>query len=101
MTAAAAIALAGGFYLNAGADDPGPAAGPLATLSSREMQVLRLIGRGVGLQTLGHQLGLSVKTVGTYRERLKTKLGLESVRMLERFAADHVLPRGASEPAES
>ena len=62
-------------------------------LSARELQVLRLIGTGETLQSLARQLDLSVKTVGTYRERLKIKLGLDSVRMLERFAADHVAGR--------
>ncbi|QQV76450.1 response regulator transcription factor [Sphingomonas aliaeris] len=62
-------------------------------LSARELQVLRLIGTGETLQSLARQLDLSVKTVGTYRERLKIKLGLDSVRMLERFAADHAAGR--------
>ena len=62
-------------------------------MSGRELQVLRLIGRGETLQSLAKELQLSVKTVGTYRERLKIKLGLDSVRMLERYAADHVVGR--------
>lgn len=59
-------------------------------LSARELQVLRLIGRGATLQMLANDLGLSVKTVGTYRERLKVKLGLDNVRMLESYAVDRV-----------
>jgi len=62
-------------------------------LSSRELQVLRLIAEGAPLQAMGQQLGLSVKTVGTYRERLKIKLGLDTARMLERFAAEYVAGR--------
>lgn len=62
--------------------------GVLAELSARERQVLRLMGSGATLQHLARELGLSVKTVGTYRERLKVKLGLDSTRMLERYAAD-------------
>lgn len=62
-------------------------------LSAREAQVLELIGQGATLQSLASQLGLSVKTVGTYRERLKIKLGLDSVKMLERYAADHAAGR--------
>ncbi len=58
----------------------------LASLSTRELQVLQLIGRGFDLQELGRQMGLSIKTIGTYRERLKIKLGLETVRELERIA---------------
>lgn len=64
-----------------------------ATLSAREFQVLRLIAEGVPLKSLSTQLGLSVKTVGTYRERLKIKLGLDNVRMVERFAIDYVAGR--------
>lgn len=64
-------------------------------LSIRERQVLRLLAEGEPLQSLAQQLGLSVKTVGTYRERLKVKLGLDSVRKLERFAADYVAGRAA------
>ena len=59
-------------------------------LSPREEQVLRLIAGGGTLQSLAQELQLSVKTVGTYRERLKIKLGLDSVRMLERYATDYV-----------
>jgi DNA-binding CsgD family transcriptional regulator len=55
--------------------------------------VLDMIGKGATLQSLATQLGLSVKTVGTYRERLKIKLGLDNVRMLERYANDHAARR--------
>ncbi|HEX8415432.1 MAG TPA: response regulator transcription factor [Sphingomicrobium sp.] len=65
----------------------------IGDLSARELQVLRLIGNGETLQSVAKELGLSVKTVGTYRERLKIKLGLDSVRVLERYAADHVAGR--------
>ena len=65
------------------------------TLSAREVQVLRLIAEGSPLKSLSEQLGLSVKTIGTYRERLKIKLGLDSVRTLERFAIDYVAGREA------
>lgn len=60
------------------------------TLSARELQILTLMGDGRSPQSLGQELGLSVKTIGSYRERLKIKLGLENIRMLERFAADYV-----------
>lgn len=66
----------------------------IGELSAREAQVLHLIGSGATLQSLAIALGLSVKTVGTYRERLKIKLGLDSVRILERYAADFVARRG-------
>jgi DNA-binding CsgD family transcriptional regulator len=70
------------------APSEGVGEGVLAELSARERQVLHLMGSGATLQNLARELGLSVKTVGTYRERLKVKLGLDSTRMLERYAAD-------------
>jgi two-component system response regulator NreC len=65
-------------------------------LSAREFQILRLIGQGATLQSLANDLRLSVKTVGTYRERLKVKLGLDSVRELEGYAADRAEWRRSS-----
>lgn len=65
----------------------------LAALSPRELQILRLMSEGLSLQVLGAELRLSVKTVGTYRERLKTKLGFDSVRTLERFAIEQARGR--------
>jgi two-component system response regulator NreC len=62
----------------------------VASLSARELQVLTLMANGLSLQALGQQLGVSVKTVGTYRERLKIKLGLDTVRALDRFAAERL-----------
>lgn len=61
-----------------------------AALSARERQVLGLIGEGYSLQAMAATLGLSVKTVGTYRERLKAKFGLDNVRMLERIAQEQI-----------
>ncbi|TCT07738.1 response regulator transcription factor [Aquabacter spiritensis] len=62
----------------------------LGDLSDRELQVLRLLGIGKGTAAIAEDLCLSIKTVGTYRERLKVKLGLESARQLEQRAADYV-----------
>lgn len=59
-------------------------------LSPRELQVLEMIGGGGTLQSMASRMQLSVKTVGTYRERLKVKLGLDSVRILERYAVEHL-----------
>jgi DNA-binding CsgD family transcriptional regulator len=56
-------------------------------LSDRELHVLRLIAAGQELGEMARELGLSVKTIGTYRERLKTKLGAQTSRELERKAA--------------
>ena len=67
----------------------------LTSLSPRELQILRLMGEARSLQDMGTGLRVSVKTIGTYRERLKAKLGFDSLRTLERFAIEHALGRAS------
>ncbi len=71
-------------------DAAGGRPGELAVLSDRELQVLRLLGTGLGTAEIAASLSLSIKTIGTYRERLKVKLGAENALQLERRAADFV-----------
>lgn len=59
---------------------------PVDALTDRELQVFQLIGKGCGSGEIAEQLKLSVKTVGTYRERIKEKLGLRHGGELVRFA---------------
>jgi DNA-binding NarL/FixJ family response regulator len=61
---------------------------PLGALSARELQILRLIAAGQSPAEIAAELRLSVKTIGTYRERLKDKLGCESARELDRRAEE-------------
>lgn len=65
----------------------------LGQLSDRELQVLRMIGDGETSRAIAGTLGLSIKTVGTYCERIKIKLQLESLKDLEALARDHVQGR--------
>jgi DNA-binding NarL/FixJ family response regulator len=51
---------------------------PLEQLSDRELEVFELIGQGLTTRSTATHLGLSVKTVETYRENIKTKLNLEN-----------------------
>ncbi len=46
-------------------------------LSDRELEVFRLIGTGLGTRQIAERLSRSVKTVETYREHIKLKLGLK------------------------
>lgn len=64
---------------------------PGGPLSSRERQVLLLIARGYTNEQAGQELGLSVKTVETYRSRLSQKLGLESRADIVHYALEHGL----------
>lgn len=55
-------------------------------LSSRELQILVLIGQGRTTRQIAEALKLAVSTVETFRERLKTKMGLSSGPELTRYA---------------
>ncbi len=45
-------------------------------LTDRELQVFRLIGRGLGTRLIADNLHLSRKTIESHREHIKSKLGL-------------------------
>lgn len=47
-------------------------------LTDREFEILNLIGRGLKRKQIAEKLNLNVNTVGTYRERIKEKIGVES-----------------------
>lgn len=87
----------GGRYVSARlasalADQLGGAARPLhAALSAREFQVLRRIAAGHTIKEIAAELGLSDKTVGTYRTRISEKLKLGTNVELTRYALQHRL----------
>ncbi|MBE7503500.1 MAG: response regulator transcription factor [Verrucomicrobiales bacterium] len=90
--------LAGGKYVSAElaerlATDLGSTA-PAAlheTLSSRELQVLRLIALGKTMKEIARDLALSEKTVATYRTRITEKTGLRTGVEIARYALKHRL----------
>ncbi len=59
-----------------------------ASLSDREMQVLRLLGKGKPVSVIAADLHLSVKTVSTYRARILEKLSCQNTAELIRYALD-------------
>ncbi|RQR30148.1 MULTISPECIES: response regulator transcription factor [unclassified Burkholderia] len=62
------------------------AASPHAALLPREMQIFTRIVAGVSLTDIGHEMSLSVKTIGTYRSRILSKLGMASNAELVQYA---------------
>jgi len=56
-------------------------------LSNRELQVLTLIGEGYTTKETAKRLNLSPKTVQTYRDNLRNKLGLNNSTELAHYAA--------------
>jgi len=59
-------------------------------LSNREMQIFLLIGAGLTTGQIATDFNLSPKTIGAHREKIKTKLGLETASELEREALLYV-----------
>jgi two-component system invasion response regulator UvrY len=64
---------------------------PHESLSNRELQVLRMISSGQTIKEIAAELALSEKTVGTYRTRISTKMGLATNVELTRYAIQHHL----------
>jgi len=58
----------------------------ISTLSNRELQVLQLLGAGLGTREIANKLGLSVKTIEAHREHVKRKLGLSGAPQLLNYA---------------
>lgn len=76
--------------------DGKPEAGtsPIDRLTDRELEVFSLLGRGNGTRQISEQLHLSVKTIETYRSRIKEKLNLTSASELLQHAFQWVNSEG-------
>lgn len=68
---------------------------PHEQLSNRELAVLLRIASGRTVSQIAVEMGLSVKTVSTYRTRMLDKLKLSSNAEATRYALDHGLVDGA------
>ncbi|MFL6519443.1 MAG: response regulator [Chthoniobacterales bacterium] len=72
----------------------GSSSEPTARLADRELEVFRLIGRGLTTREIGEKLGLGTATVDTYRARIKEKLKLENMARLRLEASRWVQEHG-------
>jgi DNA-binding NarL/FixJ family response regulator len=61
------------------------------SLSDRELEVFRMVGRGIKTQDIAARLQVSSKTVETYRARIKGKLNIGSSSDLMQFAVEYFL----------
>ena len=93
VVAAVRKAMAGGKYVTAVLAERLAAAlggdiqqAPHECLSSRELQVLRMVASGRTIKEIAAELALSDKTVGTYRSRISKKMGLATNVELTRYA---------------
>ena len=67
---------------------------PLDTLANRELEVFRLIGEGIRTAAIAERLHLSVKTIETYRDRIREKLDLSDGTELAHYATKWMLENG-------
>jgi len=66
-----------------------PKDNPLTELSVQEQQVYRLLEQGKSTRSIAEAMGISVRTVESYCERICVKLDLEGMRALRIFAESH------------
>jgi DNA-binding NarL/FixJ family response regulator len=69
---------------------------PVSTLSPSELEVLHLVGTGMGTAEIAQQLSRSVKTIESHKANIKRKLNLDNSNQLARFAVKLVSSGGAS-----
>ncbi len=65
-----------------------PEQAPIAELSEREREVLIDVARGYTSQQIADRIGLSVKTIESYRARMMQKLGLKTRADMVRLAVE-------------
>lgn len=63
-----------------------PVAPTVDLLTDRELEVFRLIGSGLATREIAERMKLGLKTIGTYRDRVKQKLGIKNAAELSRRA---------------
>lgn len=104
IVAAVRTVLRGGIFLSDDVKDKmlfgaaagrDPMASPLEVLSDRELEVFEMTGRGIPTREISERLHLSVKTVESYRSRLKAKLGLQNGTELIKHAVAWVEGEGS------
>jgi DNA-binding NarL/FixJ family response regulator len=55
-----------------------PPASPIEKLSDRELEVFRMLGQGKMTRHIAEELGLTIATINSFRNRIKEKLGLKN-----------------------
>ena len=64
----------------------GTGAPTVDVLTDRELEVFRLIGSGLATREIAARMNLGIKTIGTYRDRIKQKLCIKNAAELTRRA---------------
>ncbi|MBF0316923.1 MAG: response regulator transcription factor [Nitrospirae bacterium] len=64
---------------------------PHELLSEREYQVMLMLASGMLLKDIGTELGINLKTVSTYKDRIKNKMKLKTKTELVKYAVKNKL----------
>jgi DNA-binding CsgD family transcriptional regulator len=62
-----------------------------AGLTAREVEVLRLLARGLSTKQIAQRLGMSPKTAGNHIEHIYSKIGANNRAVASMFAVQHGL----------
>jgi DNA-binding NarL/FixJ family response regulator len=76
-------------YLEPGQEKAGPFAS-VEKLSDRQLQIFRLLGKGLGTVEIAAKLSLSTKTIDTHKEHIKIKLHCNTTQELRQLAIEWV-----------
>ena len=71
-----------------------PGRAPVEVLSDRELETFELMGEGLTTAQIAQKMHVSLKTVETYRARIKQKLGVKNVNELMQRAVQSRLELG-------
>jgi len=63
---------------------------PSESLSDRELEIMEMIGNGLGSREIADRLHISIKTIESHREHIKAKLGLKRASELVNYAFNWV-----------
>ena len=77
-----------GSLLHKSAGSPAAGGNPTDVLTDRELEVFRLLGRGLGVRQIAGKLFVSTRTVEAHREHIKQKMKFRSSRELLRYAIE-------------
>lgn len=95
LTAVREVAAGGVFLMpkiaNQLAFEKGGGAGPLAALTARELEILRMLGAGLGMNEIAEATQVSYKTIANSCSIMKRKLGARTPMELMKIALEQKL----------
>jgi DNA-binding NarL/FixJ family response regulator len=80
--------------------DPGTEALGFGLLTSRQQQIVRLIGQGLTSEQIAQKLGVSFHTINFHRKNLRRQLGIHSDWEMRRYALLVDLTDGSGSPGD-